>query len=566
VKLIFPETKEEFLQASLKAYFHGVNMFGGCCGTTPEFIKLLSNKLRNKPPILRKTVDRYYLSTRTKTIDINKLSKPIFIGERINPTNKKKLQEELFKYNLSSVKEEARSQVQSGASILDVNVSIHDVNEEKLLINAVNQIQEIVSVPLCIDSSNFCAMEQAVKNCTGRPIINSVNGEYERLDLILPIAKKYGTVLIALTSNDKGIPKTMEDRLDIAAKILDYSSHFGIERKNIIFDYLVLAVSSSPDQVQETLKAMKKSKILYPECKLVLGISNISFGLPSRQTINSTFLKMAISAGLDFAIVNPHENWNIDNPIARNLLNNKDKGAVKYIETFASFKECKSRTSTKKITLNQQLYYSILNGDKESVSNVLDRIIKYININDLFKVVNDNVLKALSVVGEKFASKNFFLPQIIMSAQAAQKAFVTLKSVLSNKSKEKKYMVENKIIMATVKGDMHDIGKNIVGIVLESYGFKVIDMGINVDSRSIIKKAEEINPIAIGLSALMTTTMLEMEKIIALKNANHIPTKVIVGGAALTKKFADDIGADAYAKDAIDAALCINEFVKIKNM
>jgi len=547
----FLETKEEFTEASLKAYSYGANMLGGCCGTNPEFIKSLSNKLKNKAPIIRNIKNKYFLSTRTKAVDINEIKRPTLIGERINPTNRKKFQEELIMGNLSTIKDEARSQTRYGANILDVNMGVPGSDEIKLLVNAVNQLQEIVSVPLCIDSSNPKALEQAVKNCTGRPIINSVNGEQAKLNVILPIAKRYGTALIALTTDDKGIPKTAQGRLKIAEKILNSADCCGLERKNIIFDYLVLSVSSSPEQIQETLKAMRESKKIYPDCKLVLGISNVSFGLPSRQTINSTFLKMAVDAGLDFAIANPYEKWEIDDPFAKNLLENKDKGAAKYMSVFASFKKQTPKTEVKKLSLDEQLYLAVINGNKESITGILDQIISIDS--DPFKTVNDNVLKALNIVGERFAAKEYFLPQIIMSAQAAQRAFAVVKTILKKETASS----TRKVIMATVKGDMHDIGKNIVGAVLESYGFDVIDMGINVDSQAIIYKAQEINPIAIGLSALMTTTMPEMETIIKLKNTNNISAKIIIGGAAVTEKFAKEIKADAYAKDAMEAAAYI---------
>ncbi|MDR3256429.1 MAG: homocysteine S-methyltransferase family protein [Endomicrobium sp.] len=552
----FPETKEEFLEASLKAHSYGVNMFGGCCGTNPEFIKVLSAELKNKAPKTRNVKNKYFLSTRTKAIDINEIKKPVIIGERINPTNRKKFQEELLRGNLSSVKDEACSQVHSGANSLDVNMGVPGVDEIKLLKNAVNQIQEIVSVPLCIDSSNPNALKEAVKNCAGRPIINSVNGERAKLNAILPIAKRYGAALIALATDENGIPKTAKERLKIAEKILNFIDKYGFERKNIIFDYLVLSVSSLPEQIQETLKAMKESKKMYPECKLVLGVSNVSFGLPSRQTINSTFLKMAVDAGLDFAIINPHENWSIDDILARNLLENKDKGAIKYIETFGSFKKQIPKTETEKLSLDEQLYFAVLNGNKESVTDILNQIIT--SAFDPFKTVNDNVLKALNLVGEKFASKEYFLPQIIMSAQAAQAAFAIVKTIL----RKGEVQSIGKVIVATVKGDMHDIGKNIVGAVLESYGFDVVDMGINVDAQAIIDKAREINPIAIGLSALMTTTMPEMETVVKLKKASNIPTKIIIGGAAVTEKYAKEIEADAYAKDAIEAATYIRTLQK----
>jgi len=549
---VFPGTAEEFVESSMEAFSYGVNMFGGCCGTDPVYIKELAAELKNKVPIARNVKKRFFLSSRNKAFDINEMKRPVIIGERINPTNRKKFQEELLNGIFSLVKNEARAQAAAGANLLDVNMGVPGADEVKLLTEAVNQIQEIVPIPLCIDSSNPKALEAAVKNCAGKPLINSVNGEQAKLDAIMPIAKRYGCGLIALTTDDEGIPKTVERRLAIAKKILEAADRHGVKRENIIFDYLALSVSSSPEQTGETLKAVRESKKLYPECKILLGVSNISFGLPSRQTINSTFLKMALEAGLDFAIINPHEDWGVFDPFAKELLENKDPGAKKYMEAFASFKKSVPKKEDEVLTPDKQLYFAVLNGNKEIVPQILSQIIS--GVEDPFKTVNDRVLEALNFVGEKFAAKEFFLPQIIMSAEAAQAAFAAVKKTLKKEAPS-----AGKVIIATVKGDMHDIGKNIVGAVLESYGFEVIDMGTNVDARDIIDKAQEVKPLAIGLSALMTTTMPEMEKTVRLRNSARIQPKIIIGGAAVTKKFADEIGADAYAKDAMETAKYIKQ-------
>ncbi len=551
----FPGTVEEFIEASLKAYSYGVNMFGGCCGTNLNFIKALTGELKDKQPVKRETVNKFFLSSRVTAFDVNETQKPVKIGERINPTNRKKFQEELLNGIFSLVKDEARAQAADGANLLDVNMGVPNADEIKLLKDAVDQIQEIVTIPLCIDSSNPKALEYAVKTCAGKPLINSVNGEQSKIDAIMPIAKRYGCGLIALTTDDDGIPKTAEERLKIAGKILEAADKYGVPRKNIIFDYLVLAVSSSPEQIEETLNAVKESKKRYPECKTLLGVSNVSFGLPARQAINSTFMKMALDAGLDFAIINPHEDWNIADPLAKNLLENKDKGAVKYMETFGSYKK-PAIEKTDAAPPAQQLYLAVLHGNKESVPGILKQITE--TENNPFNAVNDNVLKALNIVGEKFSAREYFLPQIIMSAEAAQAAFAIIKKTL----KKDDSLKSDKVIMATVKGDMHDIGKNIVSAVLESYGFEVIDMGINVESKDIISKAREVKPLAIGLSALMTTTMPEMEIIVKMRNEAHIQPKIVVGGAAVTKKYAQEIGADAYAKDAIEAANYVKSLKK----
>ncbi|MDR1195479.1 MAG: homocysteine S-methyltransferase family protein [Endomicrobium sp.] len=553
---VFPGTIEEFIESSLEAYSCGINMFGGCCGTNPDYIKALSKELKDKKPVCVNVKKKFFLSSRNKAYDINSIKRPVIIGERINPTGRKKFQEELSAGIFSLVKDEARSQAAAGANLLDVNMGVPNTDEVKLLTEAVNKIQEIVSVPLCIDSSDPKALEQAVKNCAGKPLINSVNGEKSKLETIMPIAKRYGCGLIALTTDENGIPKTTRKRLEIAVKILEAADRYGIKRENIIFDYLVLSASATPEQISETLNAVKESKKLYPECKILFGVSNVSFGLPSRQTINSTFLKMALEAGLDFAIINPHEDWNISDPIAKNLLDNKDPGAKKYMEAFSSYKKPAPKAEQETLPAGKRLYFAVLNGNKESVPTIVSKIIE--TDENPFNAVNDNVLEALNLVGDKFAAKEYFLPQIIMSAEAAQTAFAIVKNTL----KKDIASLTDKVIMATVKGDVHDIGKNIVCAVLESYGFEVIDMGIDVDAQDIVDKAQEIKPIAIGLSALMTTTMPEMEKVVKIRNTAHIQPKIIIGGAAVTKKYADEIGADAYAKDAVETAKYVKSLQK----
>lgn len=544
---VFPGTPEEFVDVCLKAYDYGINMFGGCCGTNPEYIKLLSEKLKGKAPVVRKKVNHHLLSSRTKAIDLNLLNKPIIIGERINPTGRKKFQEELSKNIFGLVKSEARTQAQDGANILDVNMGLPGGDETKLLINAVNEIQEIVNLPLSLDSSFADALENACKHCAGKPLINSVNGETEKLEKILPIAKRYGASIIGLCVDEKGIPKTCDERLKIAEKILSFANKFGINRKEIIFDYLTLSVSSSVEQVKETLQAITKSKQLYPECKTVLGISNVSFGLPSRQIINSTFLKMAIQAGLDLAICNPSVDWTIDDEYAKNLLSGKDINAKEYIAKYASVAK-KTVAEETKLSSQERLFNSIINGDKDYIKNLVEELLKE-GVEPL-TISNEYILKALNVVGDKFASKEYFLPQVIMSAEASQLAFSYIKPLLKKDNKK----VAGKIVMATVFGDVHDIGKNIVCAVLESFGFEVFDLGKNVSRDMIIEKAKEEKADIIGLSALMTTTMIEMEKIINLKKDLNMDVKIMVGGAPLTQEFANSIGADGYSTDAIGAA------------
>ena len=544
---IFPGTSEEFVKICLQAYNYGINMFGGCCGTNPEYIKLLSSNLKNKPPVIRKKVCHHLLSSRTKAIDLNLLNRPIKIGERINPTGRKKFQAELSQNIFGLVKTEARTQAQAGADILDVNMGLPGADETKLIINAVNEIQEIVNLPLSLDSSFTEALDNACKHCTGKPLINSVNGEIEKLEKILPIAKKYGTSIIGLCVDEKGIPKTWQDRIKIAKRILLYANKFGIKQDEVIFDYLTLSISSMPEQARETLQAIKESKKLFPECKTVLGVSNISFGLPSRQTINSTFLKMAVDVGLDLAICNPSVNWTIDDEYAKNLLLGKDKNAKEYVAKYSAVAK-KVVVEEKQLSTKERLFNAIINGDKDYIKDLIEKLLKE-GIEPL-TISNELILKALNVVGDKFSSKEYFLPQVIMAAEASQLAFSYIKPLLKKDNKK----VAGKVIMATVEGDVHDIGKNIVCAVLESFGFEVFDLGKNVSKEEILKKAKTEHVDIIGLSALMTTTMIEMEKIINLKKSLNIDAKIMVGGAPLTQEFANNIGADGYSRDAIEAA------------
>lgn len=552
---VFPGTPEEFLEISLKAYESGINFFGGCCGTTPEYIKLLSDNLKNKRPVRRAFVKHHLLSSRTKAIDLNLLDRPIKIGERINPTGRKKFQQELSKNIFGLVKSEARLQVNNGANILDINMGLPGADETSLIIQAVNEVQEIVNVPLSLDSSFPEALNQACKHCAGKPLINSVNGETEKLDLIMPIAKRYGASLIALTVDEQGIPDTWQKRIEIAEKILNFSDKYGVDRSEIIFDYLTLSASSSPEQAGETLEAVKQSKIKFPESKTLLGVSNISFGLPSRQTINSTFLHMALQSGLDIAICNPSLDWTINDDYAKKLLTNKDPNAKQYVSHFSNAAKVSANAEVS-ISSKDKLFNAIVNGDKEYIIELIDAILNEDN-NPLF-ISNELILKALNVVGEKFNSKEFFLPQVIMAAEASQVAFAHIKPML----KKDKSVVYGKVVMATVKGDVHDIGKNIVCAVLESFGFEVYDLGKNVDKEIIIQKAREYNADIIGLSALMTTTMIEMEKIIELKKSLNMDIKIMVGGAPVTREFAENIGAEGYSRDAIEAARVASALIK----
>ena len=545
---VFPGTAEEFAKACVEAHKCGINMLGGCCGTTPEFIKALSDKLKGKKPAARKNREKFLLSSRTKAVDLVSLNHLVKVGERINPTNRKKFQEELLAGNFATLRSEAKKQAAAGADVLDLNLGLPGADEAKLMAKAVEEIQEVVAAPLCLDSSLAGALEAGLKACAGKPIINSVNGEKEKLAKILPLAKRYGAALIGLTTDEKGIPKTAGERISIADNIIEAAKAAGIPESEIIIDYLTLAASAAPGLAGETLEAIRQSKKKWPKVKTILGVSNISFGLPARQIINSTFLKLALEAGLDMAILNPFEDWQTDDPLAKELLTGADPRGEKYISKYSGFVKKVTAQDAAALAPDKRLYASVIEGNREEIQKAVNAALEA-GISPL-SAANDIILKALNEVGEKFASKEYFLPQVIRSAETAQAAFAVIKPLL----KKDAGFTQGRIVLATVKGDVHDIGKNIVAAVLESHGWEVIDLGKNIEAKDIVDAAVKNNAPCIGLSALMTTTMPEMEKVVQERNARKAAVKVLIGGAPVTEKYAKEIGADGYAKDAVTAA------------
>ena len=554
---VFPGTEKEFVGACEQAYRSGSNFIGGCCGTTPEFIRTLSKKLKNKKPVIRKPAEKFLLSSRTKAIDIKSFKRTVKIGERINPTGRKVFQEQLFNGNFSTLRKEAAEQVKSGADILDLNLGLPGADEKTLMVKAIEEIQETVSVPLCLDSSSAEVLEAGLKAVAGKPIINSVNGEKEKLEKILALAKRYGAALIALTTDEKGIPRNARERLAIAKTIYEKAAEKGISESEIIFDFLSISASAAENQARETLEAIRQAKKLWPKASFCLGISNISFGLPDRQALNSAFLELAENAGLNIAIVNPHENWKKIDASARNLLLGKDPGGKAYIQKHSSFaKKEVSKMAKRELPPEKKLFEAVIDGNREEIAKITAETLALGK--GPLEISNGIILKALNEVGAKFEKKEYFLPQVIRSAEASQAAFAVLKPLIR---KEGKAGPGKKIVLATVKGDVHDIGKNIVAAVLESFGWDVIDLGKNVSAKDIIDSAVRENALLIGLSALMTTTMIEMEKVIEERNARGIKTRIIVGGAPLTEKYAKEIGADGYSKDAIEASKLADKLI-----
>ncbi|MEG2813982.1 MAG: dihydropteroate synthase, partial [Oscillospiraceae bacterium] len=534
----------------------GVQIVGGCCGTTPEYIALLKNEISKRQFKKREPINPITtVCSATETVIIDGVK---IIGERLNPTGKKLLKEALRTGNTDYILKTAIGQIEAGASILDVNVGLPDIDEEAVMVTNVKALQGFISCPLQIDSSYKNVIEAALRIYNGKAIVNSVNGEDEVLDSILPIVKKYGACVVGLTLDKNGIPTSANDRFAIAKHILEKALSYGIKKENVIIDCLTLTASAQQDGVIETLNAIKLVKENLG-LKTVLGVSNISFGLPQREIVNSSFLTLAMNAGLDLPIVNPNVKSITDAICCFNVLTNRDKNCMDFIEysnKFVAEKPVLKVLSTQNSN-NEQPVANQENKNSDT-ENLLFNSVKLglrdeakihckamLEKKDSMEIVNEILIPALDVVGDGFANGTLFLPQLILSAQAVEGAFEVIKNAISASPATK-----GKIVLATVKGDIHDIGKNIVKILLENYGFTVIDLGKDVDFQTVIDAVKIHKPFLIGLSALMTTTVKNMEITIKMLKEEFPDCKIVVGGAVLTADYAKKINADFYANDA----------------
>lgn len=526
----FAHSIEEMLKA-------GVQIVGGCCGTTPEYIKLIK-QLTKKHKLCRPDFERTpRVCSASKTVTIDGVR---IIGERINPTGKKLLKEALINQNMDYILNQALQQINGGAHILDVNVGLPDINETIMMQKVVKAVQSITDTPLQIDSSDPSAIEAGLRVYNGKAIVNSVNGEQEVLDKILPIVKKYGASVVGLTLDKNGIPPKAEERFAIASHILSQAQRYGIPKEDVYIDCLTLTASAQQEAVIETLKAVRMVKEQLG-LKTVLGVSNISFGLPNRELINHSFLTMAMSYGLDLPIINPNISVMTDAIHTFNLLTNADKDAKKYVDVFGGQQ---SNTSKPPVQIGEDIsvQYAIINGLKADAIRATEKLLETI---EPMEIVNTLLIPSLDIVGDGFGKGEIFLPQLIQAAGAVEGAFAVIKQKMPSGTISK-----GKIVLATVKGDIHDIGKNIVKILLENYGFTVIDLGRDVPPQSVVDAAKSHNVSLVGLSALMTTTLKSMEDTINLIRENQLNCKIVVGGAVLTGDYAKKIGADFYAGDA----------------
>lgn len=514
----------------------GATILGGCCGTKPEYIRQLSLALKNAKPYKRSTVVPSAVCSQSRTVVINQ---PRIIGERINPTGKKLFKEALHNNNLDYILTQGIEQINAGAEILDVNVGLPEIDEEQMMIRAIKGLKGVVDVPLQIDSTIPQVLESALRVYSGKPIVNSVNGEEKSLETVLPLVKKYGAAVVGLTLDKDGIPKTAEGRFAIAEKIVKRANALGIKNSDIYIDCLTLTASAEQEGVLETLNALERVKKELG-VKTVLGVSNISFGLPNRELVTSTFLTMALQKGLDLPIINPNIDAMTGAVRAYRLLANIDKNSVEFIQAYNNVDAKKPQTEKKEISLN----YAIENGLKAEGAQVIEKLLESHSPMD---IINDYLIPTLDKAGADFETGKIFLPQLIQSATVAQACFDVIKKKLI--SEDSAPVSKGKIVLATVKGDVHDIGKNIVKVLLENYGYTVIDLGKDVDYEEVVKATVDNNVKLVGLSALMTTTLKSMEETIALLRKNCDCT-VMVGGAVLTPDYAEKIGADYYSKDA----------------
>lgn len=536
---------KEFTQSILKMIDYGIKVTGGCCGTTPEYIKELSSALKKEKFRRKENEKKSVICSPSTTVLIDQ---PRIIGERINPTGKKLFKEALKNNDMNYILNQAVSQVQGGADILDVNVGLPEIDEKAMMVRTVKALQSVVDVPLQIDSTKPDVIEAGLRVYNGKAIINSVNGEEKSLESILPLAKKYGASVVGLTLDENGIPKTAQERFDIAKKIVQRAEKYGIGREDIFIDCLTLTASAEQEGVMETLKALHRVKTELG-CRTVLGVSNISFGLPNRELVNSTFLTMALQEGLDLPIINPNVESMTGAVRAYKVLANIDENSRKFIESYNEFTIPKASDNN----LKHDLDYAVINGLKDEGAKATKELLQN---TDAMEIINNKLIPALDKVGEDFEKGKIFLPQLIQSANTAQACFDVIKKKLT--AENNSAVSKGKIILATVKGDIHDIGKNIVKVLLDNYGYTVVDLGRDVEPQLIVDTAVNQNIKMIGLSALMTTTLKSMEDTITLvRNTKELQNPdgtskcvVFVGGAVLTEDYAMKIGADYYCKDA----------------
>jgi len=541
-KTHYDVSAEDFAEEVASLVKKGVRIAGGCCGTTPEYIAATVKACEGCVPVEIKKKNITCVSSYTHAVIFDK--EPILIGERINPTGKKRFKEALKAHDIDYILKEGIAEQEKGVHILDVNVGLPDINEVLMLTEAVRELQAIIDLPLQIDTSDPAAMESALRRYNGKAMINSVSCKQESMDSVFPLAKKYGGLIVALTLDDSGIPATAEERFEIAKRILAEAEKYGIEKKDIIFDPLAMTISADNNAARETLRAvgMIKNEL---GCHTSLGVSNVSFGLPNRDLINSNFFALALGHGLSAAIMNPYSAEMMNTYYAYRALAGLDENCSDFISSAQAVSTVAQTVTEVKEDFASELQKAIVKGLKDRAGALTEALIAE---NEPLSIVQNEIIPALDTVGVGFEKKTVYLPQLLMSAEAAKAAFEVIKAHMpSGKATDKPPFV-----IATVKGDIHDIGKNIVKLILENYGYPVSDLGRDVPPEKIVKETVRLHAPIVGLSALMTTTVPAMEETIKQLRVSAPWAKIVVGGAVLNREYADRIGADKYAKDAME--------------
>ena len=547
---VYDLTAEEFAKETAKFVEMGARCVGGCCGTTPDYIRALCKETKNIPI---KSIDNKQITCVSSYTHAVEFTRPILIGERINPTGKKRFKQALLEKDFAYILNEGIAQQEKGAHVLDVNVGMPEIDEKVELPDYIERLQAVIDLPLQIDTSDPVAMERALRLYNGKPLVNSVNGKKESMAAVFPLVKKYGGVVVALTLDENGIPATATERVAIAEKILAEAAKYGIDKKDILVDPLAMTVSADKNAANVTLQAV--NMLSEKGIKTSLGVSNVSFGLPVREIVNAAFLMRALENGLSAAILNPNSVEMMKAYYAFLVLNAQDENCENYIR-FATEelpKYTQSFEATKGVSLAQTsaqtpLKTAIIKGLTENAATACKESLK---VKEALQIIDEEIVPALDEIGKAYEEKRAYLPQLLMSAEAAKAAFEQIKLHLlkTGGNQEKKC----KVVLATVKGDIHDIGKNIVKTLLENYGFAVVDLGKDVAPETVVEAAKKENAPIVGLSALMTTTVPSMEETIGLLRERLPQCKIMVGGAVLTEEYAKKIGADGYGKDGMAA-------------
>ncbi len=551
---VYDVTPSEFSEDVKKLIELGVHIAGGCCGTNPSYIEALVNASESVTPVPVTAKNHTLVSSYTHAIEFK--DTPVLIGERINPTGKKKFKEALRNGDINYIINEGIVQADKGVHVLDVNVGLPEIDEVSMLKTVTYELQSVCDLPLQIDTTNVVAMEAALREYNGKAMINSVSGKEEVMAQIFPLVKKYGGLLVCLTLDDAGIPETAEQKVEIAKKIIAKAAEYGIAKKDLIFDTLAMAVSADPNAAVSTLKALKTIKYELG-CHTSLGISNVSFGLPNREVITSAFYLLALENGLSAAIMNPNSNEMMKAYLSykalkgfdenfKDYIENTDRYIVKEVTPEAGVKGTDAKTADD--CPESPLMKAVIKGLKGASGNLTAKLLETAKP---LEIINGHIIPALDVVGRGFENKTMFLPQLLMAAESARCAFDVIKDYVKSEESRDDAPKRSKFVIATVKGDIHDIGKNIVKLVLENYGFEVIDLGKDVPPEAVVNAVRDNHAPMVGLSALMTTTVTAMEDTIKLLKKETPWVKIVVGGAVLTQEYSDKIGADYYGSDAM---------------